>query len=315
MDPLAEIQGESPAIEAVRAQIRRLLARATAGRRLPAVLIEGETGSGKGLIARTLHQAGPRARGPFVDVNCAAIPETLLEAELFGFERGAFTDARQAKPGLFHTAHHGTIFLDEIALLPEALQAKLLKAIEEGAVRRLGSTRSEPADVWIISATNADLAGAVRERRFREDLYHRLAVLTLALPPLRDRGGDVLLLAERFLERACAEYGLPPRQLGEDAKARLTAYAWPGNVRELSNVMERVALLADGAVVPGHLLDLPAAGPTLPEPGPAVTAGSLDEAMGDHMRAVLEETGWNISRTAARLGISRNTLRARIARL
>jgi transcriptional regulator with AAA-type ATPase domain/tetratricopeptide (TPR) repeat protein len=317
MDPLAEILGESPAIEAVRAQIRRLLARAPGGRRVPAVLIEGETGSGKGLIARILHRAGPRARGPFVDVNCAALPETLLEAELFGFERGAFTDARQAKPGLFHTAHLGTLFLDEIALLPEALQAKLLKAIEEGAVRRLGSTRSEPADVWIISATNAGLAGAVRERRFREDLYHRLAVLTLALPPLRERAGDVLLLAERFLARACEEYGLPPRRLGEDAKARLATYPWPGNIRELSNVMERVALLADTAVVPGPLLDLPAASGPAPDPARPAGAGtgSLDEAMGDHMRAVLEETGWNISRTAARLGISRNTLRARIERL
>jgi DNA-binding NtrC family response regulator/tetratricopeptide (TPR) repeat protein len=322
MDPLAEVLGESPAIETVRAQVRRLLTRPQGGRRVPAVLIEGETGSGKGLIARILHRAGPRARGPFVDVNCAAIPETLLEAELFGFERGAFTDARQAKPGLFQTAHHGTIFLDEIGLLPDALQAKLLKAIDEGAVRRLGSTRSEPTDVWIISATNADLATAVRERRFREDLYHRLAVLTVTLPPLRERGRDVVLLAERFLARACEDYGLPPRTLDIDAEERLLAYSWPGNIRELSNVIERVALLADSAVVTGDLLGLPegtgprgleAARSSAGTPAPVGT-GSLDEAMGGHVRAVLEETGWNISRAAARLGISRNTLRARIDR-
>src|SRR5437773_2712875 len=211
MDPLAEIVGESPAIEAVRDQIRRLLIRRESGRRLPSILINGETGTGKGLLARAIHRAGPRAGGPFVDVNCAAIPETLLEAELFGFERGAFTDARQAKPGLFQTAHRGTIFLDEIGLLPEALQAKLLKVLEDRAVRRLGSTRLEPVDVWILTATNDDLEAAVLARRFREELYHRLAVLTIRLPPLRERGRDVLLLAEHFLPRACADYR---RQIG-----------------------------------------------------------------------------------------------------
>ena len=233
MDELGELLGESRAIEMVREKLRRLLERQRAGQRLPPVLIQGDTGTGKGLVARLLHRHGVRSRGPFVDVNCAAIPETLLEAELFGFERGAFTDARRAKPGLFQAAHGGVLFLDEIALLPESLQAKLLTAIEERAVRRLGSTRSEPADVWLISATNADLRAAVRARRFREDLYHRLAVLTLDLPPLRARGHDVLLLAERFLARACAEYGLSPKRLDAEARARLLAYEWPGNIREL----------------------------------------------------------------------------------
>src|SRR6266511_4283816 len=191
MDPLAQLVGESAAIEAVRDQLRRLLARRQTGSRLPSVLINGETGTGKGLVARTIHRAGARANGPFVDVNCAAIPETLLEAELFGFERGAFTDARRAKPGLFHTAHRGTLFLDEVGLLPEPLQAKLLTVLEEQAVRRLGSTSPEPVDVWIISATNTNLHAAVAARAFREDLYHRLAVLTLALPPLRERRQDV----------------------------------------------------------------------------------------------------------------------------
>lgn len=205
MDPLAELVGESPQIEAVRDQIRRLLVRREAGRRLPAILINGETGSGKGLVAQSIHRGGPRAGGPFVDVNCAAIPETLLEAELFGFEGGAFTDARRSKPGLFQAAHRDTIFLDEVGLLPEPLQAKLLKVLEQQAERRLGATAPEPIDVWIISATNADLQSAVRQRSFREDLYHRLAVLTLRLPALRERGNDVLILAERFLARAGAD--------------------------------------------------------------------------------------------------------------
>src|SRR5436853_1289807 len=189
MKHLAELLGESPGIEAIRDRIKRLVARQQDARRLPPVLIDGETGTGKGLLARLIHRAGPRPDGPFVDVNCAAIPETLLEAEMFGFERGAFTDARRAKPGLLQTAHRGTIFLDEVGLLPEALQAKLLKVLEERSVRRLGATRDEAVDVWIVTATNEDLRVAIRERRFREDLYHRLAVLTVTLPPLRQRGG------------------------------------------------------------------------------------------------------------------------------
>ena len=223
MDPLAELVGESPAIEAVRDQIRRLVARRETGRRLPSVLLQGETGSGKGLVARVLHRAGPRARAPFVDLNCAAMPEHLVESELFGYERGAFTDARRAKPGLFQTAHRGVIFLDEIGELGEPTQAKLLKVLEEGVVRRLGATETEPTDVWVISATNADLEAAVRQRAFREDLYHRLAVLTLRLPPLRERGRDVILLATQFLAQACTEYGLAPKRLASDAEARLLA--------------------------------------------------------------------------------------------
>src|SRR5262245_65688040 len=191
--------GESPAAHLVRERIARLLEQLGRARRPPTVLLQGETGTGKGLVAAHLHRHGARSRGPFVDVNCAAIPETLLEAELFGFERGAFTDARHAKPGLFQVAHGGVLFLDEVALLPAAAQAKLLTAIEERAVRRLGSTRAEPADIRVISATNADLEGAVAARAFREDLYHRLAVVTVELPPLRDRGRDILRLAERFL--------------------------------------------------------------------------------------------------------------------
>src|SRR5438477_4813647 len=174
MSAVAELLGESREIVAIRAKIAQLLKRSADGQRLPPILIEGETGTGKGLLARALHRQGPRRDAPFVDVNCAAIPETLLEAEMFGFERGAFSEARQAKPGLFEAADRGTIFLDEIGLLAESLQGKLLKAIEERSVRRLGSTRSRSVDVWIISASNEDLVLAMRQRRFREDLYHRL---------------------------------------------------------------------------------------------------------------------------------------------
>ena len=180
----AEVLGASPAIAAIRERLGGLLRHQSATRRPPPILISGETGTGKGLFARLIHESGPRAAAPFVDVNCAAIPENLLEAELFGFERGAFTDARHAKAGLFQAASGGILFLDEIGLLPESLQAKLLKALEERSVRRLGSIRNENVDVWVVAATSEDLPAAVRRRRFREDLYHRLAVLEIQLPPL-----------------------------------------------------------------------------------------------------------------------------------
>jgi len=319
MKPLAELIGDSPGIVAVRETIGRLLQRQSDRGRLPSILIQGETGSGKGLLARAMHRASPRADGPFVDVNCAAIPETLLEAELFGFERGAFTDARHAKAGLFQTANRGTLFLDEVGLLPEGLQAKLLKAIEDRAVRRLGSTRSESVDIWILTASNADLASAARERRFREDLYHRLAVVTIRLPALRERGQDTLGLAERFLARACAEYDLRPMTLAPDARATMLAYPWPGNVRELANVMERVALLSEASLVTAEMLGLPA--PPTAEPGeapPKEEATSLEGALGSvertHLLEALRETRWNITRAAVRLGISRDTLRYRITK-
>src|SRR5262245_45906430 len=211
---------------------------------MPTVLLRGKTGTGKGLVARAMHEASMRGSSPFVDVNCAAIPETLLEAEMFGVERGAFTDAQRSRPGLFQLAHRGTIFLDEIGLLPEALQGKLLKAIEEREVRRLGATHSEAVDVWVVAATSEDLEAAVAAGRFRADLYYRLAVVTFVLPPLSERGQDVLLLAEHFLARSCRDYGLPPKSLTPAARAAILAHAWPGNVRDLSNAMERVAVLS-----------------------------------------------------------------------
>src|SRR5262245_22941579 len=251
MTPMADLVGNSPEIVALREEARRLLASLGTGR-LPPILLEGETGTGKGLLARLLHRGGPRAAGPFVAINCAAIPETLLESEMFGYERGAFTDARQATSGLFEAAQRGTFFLDEIGLLPDGLQGKLLKAIEDREVRRLGATRSTPVDVWIIAATSEDLAAARQRGQFQEALYHRLSVLTFRLPPLRARGDDVVLLAERFLTQACADYGLGDKRLGADARRLLREYQWPGNVRELENVMERVALLGEETIVGGE---------------------------------------------------------------
>ena len=317
MEQLAELVGQSPGISAVREQVGRLLAHQKSAGRLPLILILGETGTGKGLLARAIHRASVRASGPFVAVNCAAIPETLLEAELFGFERGAFTDARQGKQGLFQSAHGGTVFLDEIGATPVALQAKLLTALEERTIRRLGSTRSEPLDVWILAATSEDLLTATRERRFRDDLYHRLSGMTISLPPLRERGADIVALAEHFLSRLCAEYGLPPKRLAPDARVMLQTYAWPGNVRELANLMERVAVLSDGALVTGADLDIRTE--SVPPMGrqPSGDADrSLREAVGDFERsqllAALESAGGNLSRAAALLGIPRNTLRYRL---
>ncbi len=320
--------GRSPALTALRDDVRRLLGRNYGGHRPPSILIQGDTGSGKGLLAGLLHGAGPRASGPFVDVNCAAIPETLLESELFGYEQGAFSGARRSKPGLFQTAHRGTIFLDEVGLLPEPLQAKLLKVLEERSVRRLGGTRSEPVDVWVMSASNVDLREAIRRRDFREDLYHRLSVLTLRLPSLRERGQDILLLANHFLARAAADYGVSARTLSADACARLMSYSWPGNVRELANLMERVTLLSQTTQVTAAMLNLPEVpampSSTLSSPaqsplalahGMSSAVESLDDAMADRIRSALEQTGWNLARTAAQLGVSRNTLRSRLQKL
>ena len=256
-DPLAELIGDSPAMAAVRHTLGRLLAGQSRARRPVSVLLLGETGVGKSLVAQVLHRAGPRD-GAFVDVNCAGIPSTLLEAELFGFEQGAFTDARRAKPGLLEEADGGTLFLDEVGLLPAESQAKLLKVLEEGMVRRLGATRGQPVDVWIIAATSEDLESAARERRFRSDLYHRLAVVTVHLPALRQRPEDIIPLGERFLREACAGTGLPPRTLTAEARAALRAYSWPGNIRELKNVITRAVLLTDASELPRAALQLPA---------------------------------------------------------
>ena len=262
--------GSSPAIVAFREHVDRLLSRFRAGARLPPILILGETGVGKSLLVRAMHRLGPRGDGPLIEINCAAVPEPLFESELFGHERGAFTGAGDGKPGLFHAAAGGVLFLDEIGGTPLAAQAKLLTAIERREVRRLGSTRTEPLDVWIMTtARPRDLELELREGRFRLDLYHRISALVVEVPALRHRGWDVVELAERGLARACAEYDPPPRHLCAGAEAALLLYPWPGNVRELQNCIERSALLAEDEVISPALVDLPPAGaPMAPLPPP-----------------------------------------------
>jgi transcriptional regulator with AAA-type ATPase domain/tetratricopeptide (TPR) repeat protein len=315
VNTLAELIGESAPMAAVRSNVQRLLGRRSDGRRMPPVLLLGETGSGKGLLAKLLHRGCGRT-GALIELNCAAIPETMLEAELFGHERGAFTDAREARRGLFQAAQGGTLFLDEIGLMSLTLQGKLLKVIEDQSVRRLGSTRAEPVDVWIISATSEDLSVRSREGRFREDLYHRLAVISFSMPPLRERGADVVMLAERLLATACQDYGLPRKRLSPAAETALRAYSWPGNVRELANVMERVVLLFDGPVVSAEALAIPrdVPGDEVADDEPEETPGSVSERRRTELLGALQATAWNITHTSRRLGLSRNTVKARMRR-
>ena len=269
------------------------------------VLITGETGTGKELLAQALHYNGPRGDQPFVDVNCTALPANLLEAELFGYEKGAFTDARTAKPGLFEAAHRGTLFLDEIGDLPLDLQGKLLRVLEERRVRRLGALRSVDVDVRIVAATNVDLAGAVRGGRFREDLFFRLNVVPIHLPPLRERGSDVLLLADRFLAAFAEEYEVEVAPLDDEVRHAILAHDWPGNVRELRNSLERAVLLSDGRIRPADLFRAtPAAAPAGALPFPA----SLEAIERAAARSMVDRFQGNKSAAAEALGISRSRL-------
>jgi DNA-binding NtrC family response regulator len=220
------------------------------------VLLEGESGTGKELFARALHALSPRADGPFVAINCAAIPESLLESELFGYEKGAFTGATQRKPGRFELAHRGTLFLDEIGDLPLALQAKILRSIEEKQFERVGGTQSLHVDVRVVAATNRNLKKRVSERQFREDLYFRLSVFPIQIPPLRERGDDVLILARHFVERFCKDLNKKLLSLSPPAIEDLKAYAWPGNVRELQNCIERAVILTEGDSIHQRHLNL-----------------------------------------------------------
>ena len=299
-----EIVGESPALRAALERAARILPHGDT-----TVLIAGETGTGKELVARALHYGGPRAAAPFVELNCAALPPQLLESELFGHERGAFTDARSAKPGLFEVAAGGTLFLDEVHQLALELQSKLLRAIEQKNIRRLGATAARKVNVRIIAATNADLPAEVHAQRFREDLYYRLNVFTVTLPPLRERGNDVLLLAAAFLRRFAAQYNVPEPALTSDVRQALLAQPWPGNVRELRNTIERALLLSP----PGTLvLDQPTARPAADKgalPFPADLAAIQRAAA----TAMVNETGGNRSEAARRLGISRSRLQRLLA--
>jgi transcriptional regulator with PAS, ATPase and Fis domain len=266
------------------------------------VLIQGESGTGKELIATAIHYASAHSRGPFVAVNCGALPEALLESELFGHVKGAFTGASTDKKGLFEEAHEGTLFLDEIGELPQQLQVKLLRALQSGEVRPVGSNQPSTVNARVLAATNRDLEQMVRQGGFREDLFYRLNVITIALPPLRERREDIPALAEHFLERLGAKQGRTLR-LSPDALDRLLGYAWPGNVRELENAIERAAILSRADTV--GIADLPphvAAGLALPE------QQSLAGVARSHIIQTLERCGWNYSRAAEALGIGRTTL-------
>jgi len=273
------------------------------------LLLQGESGTGKELVARAVHAWSARAHAPFVALNCAAMPETLVEAELFGHERGAFTDARVARPGVIEQAQGGTLFLDEIGEMPLPAQAKLLRVLQDRCVRRLGSSTSRAVDVRFIAATNRSLRELVRERRFREDLFYRLDVLTLELPPLRARPDDIPLLAEHFIQRFAAAYGRPAPALSPAARARLLAHPWPGNVRELENTVHRAVIEArDGVIEPAHL--------ALEE----VTAAPATELAGRTWEAVEKElilstlarVGGNRRRAAQLIGMAERTLRNRL---
>ena len=302
----AALIGASTALRTVLDRARRVLEH-----RDVTVLIGGETGTGKELLALGLHHGGPRAGGPFVPVNCAAIPAQLLESELFGHERGAFTDARDAKPGLFEAADGGTLFLDEIGHMPLALQGKVLRALETREVRRVGATRDRTVDVRFIAATHVDLRQSVARGEFREDLYYRLNVIPLELPPLRKRPGDILLLARHFLAASAERYGLPAPPIDAAAQDVLRRHSWPGNVRELRHAIERALLLS-----PPGTLDF---GELLPGTGPAtgggtIPEGTLAEIEVAAVRATLAATDDNKSEAARRLGISRTRLLRILAR-
>jgi DNA-binding NtrC family response regulator len=287
---------------------------------LPPVLIEGETGTGKTTLARWLHQRGPRADGPLVELNCSALPETLAESELFGHERGAFTDAKEARIGLLEAAEGGTLFLDELPSLSSGVQAKLLKAIEDRAIRRVGGNRTLTIDARIIAATNADLRTLVREGKFREDLLQRLDLFRIRIPPLRERGDDIVPLAERLAARIAKNYGRTPRPIPSVGQERLRAHPWPGNVRELAHEIERSLVFDDDELTFSSLAGAHGAAHgeiaaatwvspafKLPESG-----FSLEAAIDELVRKALAQTDGNVSAAARLLGVTRDYIRYRL---
>ena len=315
--PVASLLGDSDVMAAVRQRILQVAAADRLGDAGPTVLVTGETGTGKELAARAIHAAGPRAVGPFIEINCAAIPAALLEGELFGFEKGAYTDARTSKPGLFEAADGGTLLLDEIGLLEVALQAKLLKVIEDRTVRRLRRARASPRRrAHPGGHQSRSRAGGARGYVPR-DLLYRLRVLTVEMPPLRGRAEDIWMLAQHALEKVRERYGLGETRWAPAARDALVGYPWPGNVRELIHVVERAALLHPGRALGPEVLGLASGTPVAAaRDGVAVdfSAGPIDlEAV---ERALIEQAlrhaGWNRARAAELLGLSRETLRYRI---
>lgn len=307
--------GRSSALRRIADLITRVAAKGTPVN----VLVSGESGTGKGVIARAIHARGPRRSRPFVSVNCTSVPENLVESELFGHEAGAYTDAKEAKRGLFEIADKGTVFLDEIGDMPKAMQSKLLHVLETHEFRRVGSVRSLEVDVHVITATNRTLEEAVAKGEFREDLFYRLNVINIHIPPLRERPEDIAPLAAHFVDELCRDLGLPQRDIAPGGMAALERYAWPGNVRELRNVLERVLLLEDGDAI--TLSQLPAEiggqgatngnghAPTFVLPASGVDLETLER---EFLCQALERTAGNKTSAARLLGLSRDTMRYRL---
>lgn len=318
--PKVAMLGDSPALDTVRAAIERIaqLSRSP-GVMPPNVLITGETGTGKDLIARILHSKSARARRPFVQVDCASLPDELIEAELFGHEKGAFTGAQDRRTGLIEASEDGVLFLDEIGEVPLTLQAKLLAVLERRTLRRIGSVRERPVAAWLMAASNRDLGDMSRQGGFRADLYFRLNAFSINLPPLRERGDDVVILAEHFAAQSVRQYGLNTKaNFSAPALRCLREYPWPGNIRELRHVVDRAVLLCEDSIQPEQLL-LPEGGGAIMRHGveaagdaPPVGNQTLAERERLQLLEALREAGGNVSKAARRLGISRMTMRYRM---
>jgi len=311
----ASVIGESVPMQKIKTLVRKVATSPGS-----TVLITGESGTGKDLIAKVIHYASDRAARPFLNITCSALPETLLESELFGHERGAFTDARQQKRGLLEQADDGTVFLDEIGEMTPALQAKLLRFLEEKTFRRVGGTADVHVDVRVVAATNRQLEDAVRDGKFRDDLYYRLNVLRVEIPPLRDRGGDIALLAQHFVQSFAKEFRRKVPTLSADTVRCLEVYGWPGNVRELRNLIERAVLLADdGALQPSDFATIGGAGGEAKGDGQGAAAFALPAegvTLEDVERSLviqaLARAGGNQTKAAALLGMHRDQIRYRI---
>jgi DNA-binding NtrC family response regulator len=303
--------GVSEAAQTLRAQIARIAALGHEGA-APTVLILGETGTGKDLAARLLHHASPRAAQPFVHVDCAALPRDLIEAELFGHVKGAFTSAVAERTGLIEAAENGVVFLDEIGELPLDLQAKLLAVLERRNLRRVGSSQERRVNAWFVAATNRDVEKMVAEGGLRPDFYYRLNVLGLRLPPLRERREDVPVIAEHCAGQLARRYGLPGYALDASAQQALAAYEWPGNVRELRHVMERALLLAGGGIISAAMLMLSPASNQPLVSAPDLYGMTLEAAERLLIAQALQRTGNNVSEAARQLGITRMAMRYRM---
>ncbi len=321
-----QIIGESEPMEKLKQLIGKIVATpALAAAEPPNILITGETGTGKDLLARAIHYAGPRKDGPFVHVNCTALPDHLVEAELFGHVKGAFTDAKSDKQGLLECADGGTAFLDEIGHMPLVLQAKLLQSLESRIIRPVGGTREKRINVHFISATNRGLDEAIEQKEFREDLYHRLRTLSIHLVPLRERGDDAILLANHFLTTHAARFNIPVKGFTEKANRVMTDYDWPGNVRELAHAIESAVLMADGPMIrPEHLNIQPTTVQNSSGAGVKIAGGqtinidfngkcpTLDDIEHQIIKSALEFSKHNLSRASRLLGISRDAIRYRM---